>query len=287
VVRADVVPGCVHGWGAACRVGRSRRGLSGGEPQTSTWGPSLAFGAYQMLFYDPDIHDAPQGSIPFLMQQARVVGDIREPAVQDAVAKWWFTHFLELFDGNWLLVAAAWHMGASAVRTRILEPSGLAPADAVALRTAGIKYRGRRRRSPLRLYLPRIVFSTAPVPWTLLSAFWSGPPFVRWSDSWNGKVTPSYPVPTRSTVSLWDGGIKQRYARSRGSPAWIGKNATDLLGEIGVSVEGRPALGRQGLSAMPLPPMMQAWKHCTKLLGACDLQDAYDEAGVLGDCSNR
>ena len=27
-------------------------------------GPSLAFGAYQMLFYDPEVHDEPQGFIP-------------------------------------------------------------------------------------------------------------------------------------------------------------------------------------------------------------------------------
>ena len=29
-------------------------------------GPSLAFGAYQMLFYDPEVHDQSQGFIPFL-----------------------------------------------------------------------------------------------------------------------------------------------------------------------------------------------------------------------------
>lgn len=74
-------------------------------------GPSLAFGAYQMLFYDPDIHDAPQGSIPFLMQQARIVGDIREPAIQDAVARWWFTHFHALYGGNWLVAGASVDMG--------------------------------------------------------------------------------------------------------------------------------------------------------------------------------
>ena len=40
-------------------------------------GPSLAFGAYQMLFYDPEVHDEPQGFIPHLMSRAGVAGDIR------------------------------------------------------------------------------------------------------------------------------------------------------------------------------------------------------------------
>ncbi len=92
-------------------------------------GPSLAFGAYQMLFYDPDVHDEPQGFIPFLMETAGVAGDIREPAIQDAVARWWFNHFHGLFEGNWLLVAASWHMGARAVTDRIVKPSAIPPAE--------------------------------------------------------------------------------------------------------------------------------------------------------------
>jgi hypothetical protein len=66
-------------------------------------GPSLAFGAYQMLFYDPEVHNEPQGFIPFLMETARVAGDIRDPAIQDAVARWWFTHFHGLFEGGELV----------------------------------------------------------------------------------------------------------------------------------------------------------------------------------------
>jgi hypothetical protein len=92
-------------------------------------GPSLAFGAYQMLFYDPDVHDEPQGFIPYLMSQAGVVGDIRVPAIQDAVARRWFTDYHDQFGGNWLLVAAAWHIGARAVADRIVEPSGLLAAE--------------------------------------------------------------------------------------------------------------------------------------------------------------
>jgi hypothetical protein len=63
------------------------------------------------------------------MSQAGVAGDIRDPGIQDAVARWWFTHYHSLFEGNWLLVAAAWHMGARAVTDRIVEPSGLAAAE--------------------------------------------------------------------------------------------------------------------------------------------------------------
>jgi hypothetical protein len=92
-------------------------------------GPSLAFGAYQMLFYDPEVHDEPQGFIPFLMETAGVEGDISDPAIQDAVARWWFNHYHGLFEGNWLLVAAAWHMGARAVTDRIVKPSGLPAAE--------------------------------------------------------------------------------------------------------------------------------------------------------------
>ena len=47
-------------------------------------GPSLAFGAYQMLFYYPEIHDEPQGFIPYLMSQAGVVGDIRQHRLDKA-----------------------------------------------------------------------------------------------------------------------------------------------------------------------------------------------------------
>ncbi len=92
-------------------------------------GPSLAFGAYQMLYYDPEVHDEPQGSIPYLMSQAGVVGDIRVPAIQDAVARSWFIYYHGRFEGNWLLVASAWHMGAVAVTDSIVEPSGLPAAE--------------------------------------------------------------------------------------------------------------------------------------------------------------
>ena len=80
-----------------------------------------AYGAYQIK---------PQ-YIDWYMQGAGVTGDFfNDPKVQDDTAKWWFNHYYKnRFEYNWLLVAAAWHMGANGVLTQIIKPSGLEPKD--------------------------------------------------------------------------------------------------------------------------------------------------------------